>query len=58
VGGRDAYRSLGRTGVQVSALSFGSMLFGSGTTAAESARLVDLALDDDFADGRPHRYGW
>jgi aryl-alcohol dehydrogenase-like predicted oxidoreductase len=39
------YRSLGRTGVQVSALSLGSMLFGGATTAADAARLVDMALD-------------
>ena len=39
------YRSLGRTGVQVSALSLGSMLFGGATTAADAARLLDMALD-------------
>ena len=39
------YRSLGRTGVQVSAFSLGAMLFGGATPAAEAARLVDLALD-------------
>ena len=39
------YRSLGRTGVQVSAFSLGAMLFGGTTPASEAARLVDLALD-------------
>jgi aryl-alcohol dehydrogenase-like predicted oxidoreductase len=39
------YRSLGRTGVQVSALSLGSMLFGTSTPAADAARLIDMALD-------------
>jgi aryl-alcohol dehydrogenase-like predicted oxidoreductase len=39
------YRPLGRTGVQVSALSLGSMLFGTDTPAAEAARLIDMALD-------------
>jgi aryl-alcohol dehydrogenase-like predicted oxidoreductase len=38
-------RPLGRTGVQVSALSLGSMLFGTATAAADAARLIDLALD-------------
>jgi aryl-alcohol dehydrogenase-like predicted oxidoreductase len=39
------YRSLGRTGVQISALSLGSMLFGTSTPAADAARLIDTALD-------------
>jgi aryl-alcohol dehydrogenase-like predicted oxidoreductase len=39
------YRSLGRTGVQVSALSLGSMLFGGSTPADDAARLIDMALD-------------
>ncbi len=39
------YRSLGRTGVQVSVLTLGSMLFGNGTDAAQAASLVDRALD-------------
>jgi aryl-alcohol dehydrogenase-like predicted oxidoreductase len=39
------YRSLGRTGVQVSALSLGSMLFGGATTTDDAARLIDMALD-------------
>jgi len=39
------YRSLGRTGVQLSALSLGSMLFGTTTPAAEAGRLIDMALD-------------
>ena len=39
------YRPLGRTGVQVSALSLGSMLFGTTTPAADAGRLIDMALD-------------
>jgi aryl-alcohol dehydrogenase-like predicted oxidoreductase len=42
------YRSLGRTGVQVSALCLGCMNFGdthSGTTEADSLRIVHRALD-------------
>ena len=39
------YRSLGRTGMQVSAVSLGSMLFGTETPAADAARLIDMALD-------------
>ena len=39
------YRSLGRTGVQVSAFSLGSMLFVTETAAGDEARLIDMALD-------------
>ena len=39
------YRSLGRTGVQVSALCLGGMLFGVETEEAEALRLIDRALD-------------
>jgi aryl-alcohol dehydrogenase-like predicted oxidoreductase len=39
------YRNLGRTGVQVSALCLGCMLFGAPTDEAEALRLVDRALD-------------
>jgi len=39
------YRSLGRTGVQVSALSLGTMLFGSSTDEDEATALVECALD-------------
>jgi aryl-alcohol dehydrogenase-like predicted oxidoreductase len=39
------YRSLGRTGVQVSALSLGTMLFGGKTDEDEATRLVERALD-------------
>ena len=39
------YRSLGRTGMQVSSLCVGTMMFGAGADAAESARIVDAALD-------------
>ena len=40
------YRSLGRTGVQVSSLCLGCMNFGSPTPEDESLALVDFALDN------------
>ena len=39
------YRALGRTGVQVSALTFGSMLLHQLPDPADAARLLDVALD-------------
>ena len=39
------YRSLGRTGVQVSPLCLGGMLFGEQTTEAEAYAIMDRALD-------------
>jgi aryl-alcohol dehydrogenase-like predicted oxidoreductase len=39
------YRSLGRTGVQVSVLCLGAMNFGGPTPEDESIRIVDAALD-------------
>jgi aryl-alcohol dehydrogenase-like predicted oxidoreductase len=39
------YRSLGRTGIQVSALSLGAMLFGGETDEAEATTMVERALD-------------
>lgn len=39
------YRSLGRTGVQVSPLCLGTMNFGGGTAEAECKKIVDAALD-------------
>ena len=39
------YRSLGRTGVKVSQLCLGTMMFGSKTDRAESLRIIDHALD-------------
>lgn len=39
------YRSLGRTGVKVSALCLGSMMFGSQTDEETSADIIDRALD-------------
>ncbi len=39
------YRSLGRTGVQVSPLCLGCMNFGRGTAAKEAYRIIDHALD-------------
>lgn len=40
-----AFRSLGRTGVQVSALCLGAMNFGGPTPEDESHRIIDAALD-------------
>ena len=37
-------RSLGRTGVQVSSICLGTMMFGGKTDETESARIIDLAL--------------
>lgn len=39
------YRSLGRTGVQVSPLCLGTMTFGARTLEAEGMEIVDVALD-------------
>ncbi|MDI6858008.1 MAG: aldo/keto reductase [Dehalococcoidia bacterium] len=39
------YRSFGRTGVKVSCLCLGCMMFGGKTDATESARIIDRALD-------------
>ena len=39
------YRSLGRTGVQVSPLCLGAMNFGNPTPEEESLRIIDAALD-------------
>ncbi|BAS26445.1 aldo/keto reductase [Limnochorda pilosa] len=39
------YRSLGRTGVKVSPLCLGCMMFGGRTDDAESARIIDRGLD-------------
>lgn len=39
------YRSFGRTGVKVSSLCLGCMMFGGKTDATESARIIDRALD-------------
>ncbi len=39
------YRNLGRTGVKVSPLCLGCMMFGRKTDQAESARIIDHALD-------------
>lgn len=39
------YRPFGRTGVQVSPLTLGCMMFGGRTDLAESCRIVDRALD-------------
>jgi aryl-alcohol dehydrogenase-like predicted oxidoreductase len=39
------YHSLGRTGIQVSSLSLGTMLFGGETDEAEAAALVEHAIE-------------
>ncbi len=39
------YRSLGRTGVKVSSLCLGCMMFGGKTTPADSAAIIDRAID-------------
>lgn len=39
------YRNLGRTGVKVSPLCLGCMMFGRKTDQAESARIIDRAID-------------
>jgi aryl-alcohol dehydrogenase-like predicted oxidoreductase len=39
------YRSLGRTGVKVSSLCLGCMMFGGKTNPADSAAIIDRALD-------------
>ncbi len=39
------YRSLGRTGVQVSPLTLGCMMFGGRTNLADSCTIIDRALD-------------
>ncbi len=46
------YRSLGRTGVQVSEICLGTMMFGQKTDKAESIRMIDYALSSgvNFVD--------
>jgi len=39
------YRQLGRTGVQVSEICLGTMMFGMKTETAESIRMIDYSLD-------------
>ena len=39
------YRNLGRTGVKVSSLCLGCMMFGSKTEPAESMEIIDRAID-------------
>ncbi|PSS57851.1 aldo/keto reductase [Pseudomonas sp. BBP2017] len=39
------YRPLGRSGLQVSALTLGSMMFGEPTSAEDSLRIIDKAWD-------------
>jgi len=55
------YRTLGRSGLQVSPLALGSMMFGGQTDAASSRRIIDQALErglnfidtaDVYNDGR------
>jgi aryl-alcohol dehydrogenase-like predicted oxidoreductase len=46
------YRNLGRTGVRVSPLCLGTMMFGGQTTEADSVRIIHKALDEgiNFVD--------
>lgn len=46
------YRSLGRTGVQVSQICLGTMMFGGRTDKPDSQRMIDYALDQgvNFVD--------
>ncbi len=46
------YRSLGRTGVQVSQICLGTMMFGGKTDKTESIRIIDHALNEgvNFVD--------
>ncbi len=39
------HRLLGRTGIRVSPLCLGTMMFGGQTNAADSARIIHKALD-------------
>lgn len=39
------YRALGRSGLKVSPLCLGTMMFGDRTGAAESARILDAARE-------------
>jgi len=40
------YRKFGRSGLKVSAIGIGSMHFGARTNEEESARIIDMALDE------------
>ena len=40
------YTSLGRTGVQVSKLCLGTMLFGDDTSEADAFDIVDRSIDE------------
>ena len=42
------YRSLGRTGVQVSIQCLGCMMFGGKTAEAESMDIIDRAIDREI----------
>jgi aryl-alcohol dehydrogenase-like predicted oxidoreductase len=42
------YRSLGRTGVKVSSLCLGCMMFGGRTDPADAAKIIDRALDAEI----------
>ena len=46
------YRPLGQSGLQVSALTLGSMMFGEQTSAEDSLRIIDKAWDQgvNFVD--------
>jgi len=42
------YRPLGRTGVQVSEICLGTMMFGGKADKTESIRIIDYALESGF----------
>ena len=46
------YRNLGRTGVKVSPLCLGTMMFGRSTSEADSVAIIERALDQgvNFVD--------
>src|SRR5512140_3566436 len=59
-----SYRRLGRSGLEVSPICLGTMMFGDRTDAAAATRIVDAAADagvnfidtaDKYADGESER---
>ena len=59
------YRPLGRTGIRVSQLCLGTMMFGGKSDETESFRMIDHAIDqgvnfidtaDVYGDGRSEKF--